>query len=169
VKTLTELHGGEVQARSAGPGEGATLVVTLPILEHPIVARTRTPLATTPRSILVIEDDRDVAEWLALALGISGHRVEIASDGLTGITKARELAPDVILCDIGLPGALDGYAVARRLQHDATHATLIALSGYSQPEDQARARDAGFEAHFSKPPDLDALERLLAKLPKRAH
>jgi len=119
--------------------------------------------------VLVIEDNNDAAEWLAEALRFSGHEVSVAFDGASGLAKARELDPDVILCDIGLPGAIDGYAVARTLQQDAVlaNAYRIALSGYAQPEDQERARNAGFETHIAKPPDLGALVRLLAELPRR--
>jgi PAS domain S-box-containing protein len=171
VKTLVEMHGGGVRAHSPGPGHGACFTITLPITDGER-AETTPPRAVTaiPRKVLVIEDNDDVAEWLATALALSGHDVTISADGEAGLAKARELDPDVILCDIGLPGALDGYAVARRLCEDESLATAyrIALSGYAQPADQKRARDAGFEAHVSKPPDLRALERLLAELPKRA-
>ena len=167
VKTLVEMHGGTVTARSAGAGRGACFTIMLPLadgeLEEP---RPRRGVAAAPRKVLVIEDNEDVAEWLATALTFSGHQVTITLDGETGLRKAREVAPDVILCDLGLPGRLDGFAVARALQEDATlaNAYRVALSGYAQPEDQKRARDAGFEAHLAKPPDLDVLERLLAEL-----
>jgi PAS domain S-box-containing protein len=170
VKTLVELHGGKVHACSAGPGQGACLSITLPLVDcEPTESRPKPRVAASPRNVLIIEDDPDVAEWLAHALTFSGHRVTTAIDGTAGLDKARQLSPDVILCDLGLPGGLDGYAVARRLQQDATlaHCYRIALSGYTQPEDQARARAAGFEAHISKPPDLAALEAMLAALPTR--
>ncbi|HSD89052.1 MAG TPA: ATP-binding protein, partial [Kofleriaceae bacterium] len=170
VKTLVEKHGGDVRVRSAGPGQGASLMITLPLTEVAPAEKRRVPgTSSTPRNVLIIEDDRDVAEWLADALTFSGHNVTISIDGREGLEKARELGPDVILCDIGLPGSLDGYAVARTLRHDPALARpfRVALSGYAQPEDQRRAHEAGFEAHFSKPPDLEALERLLAELPKR--
>ena len=170
AKTLVELHGGNVRARSAGPGQGATFTVTLPLVEcEPIVSRKVVASEAAPRNVLIIEDDEDAAEWLCVALSFHGHQLTIALDGATGIAKARELAPDVILCDIGLPGGLDGYAVARTLQEDAALSSTyrVALSGFTQPEDQARARAAGFDAHISKPPDLDALARMLAELPKR--
>ena len=170
VKTLVEMHGGGVRAHSAGPGHGACFTITLPIADgERAETSARRAVPATARKVLVIEDNEDVAEWLATALALSGHDVTVSSDGEAGLAKARELDPDVILCDIGLPGALDGYAVARRLRDDQSLATAyrIALSGYAQPADQKRARDAGFEAHVSKPPDLHALERLLAELPKR--
>jgi PAS domain S-box-containing protein len=170
VKTLVEMHGGDVRAHSAGPGQGASLTITVPVVDlEPVESPVMPAISRTPRNVLIIEDDPDVAEWLAEALTFSGHQVTISLDGSDGLEKARELGPDVVLCDIGLPGTLDGYAVARTLRQDAALARpfRVALSGYAQPEDQRRAREAGFEAHFSKPPDLEALERLLAELPKR--
>jgi two-component system CheB/CheR fusion protein len=169
VKTLVEMHGGEVTVRSAGPGEGATFTIAVPLGDAPAQAPRRWPRGTgAPRKVLVIEDNKDVAEWLAEALALAGHQVTITLDGEQGLAKARELDPDVILCDIGLPGSLDGYAVARALQGDPALATAyrVALTGYAQPEDQRRAREAGFEAHLSKPPDLDALEQILAEMPR---
>ena len=171
VKTLVEMHGGEVRARSAGPGRGAAFTVALPLAAAaPRPPGTASGIASTPRRILVIEDDLDVAEWLAQVLSFSGHQVTISLDGEHGLATARELVPEVILCDIGLGGELDGYAVAEALCQDPALASAyrVALSGYVQPEDQQRAREAGFEAHISKPPDLDALARLLAELPGRS-
>jgi two-component system CheB/CheR fusion protein len=170
VKTLVDMHDGDVRAHSAGPDCGACFTIALPVTTSERREPSPPPRVSTPRKVLVIEDNQDVAEWLATALALSGHDVTVSPDGEAGLAKARELGPEVILCDIGLPGALDGYAVARRLCEDAALATAyrVALSGYAQPADQKRARDAGFEAHISKPPDLDVLERLLAELPKRA-
>lgn len=115
-----------------------------------------------PKRVLVVDDNADAAESLADVLQLDGHRVEVARDGRAAIARARELRPDVVLCDIGLPD-LDGYAVARAIRADpALRATrLVALSGYAQPEDRARAREAGFDAHLAKPPRLDELADLL--------
>jgi PAS domain S-box-containing protein len=170
VKTLVEMHGGEVHARSAGPGQGAAFTITLALADSaPLDEGVVPTVAGLPRKILLIEDDQDVAEWLAQALSFSGHDVTITLGGEEGLAKARELGPEVILCDIGLPGALDGYGIARALTGDAATASAfrVALTGYAQPSDQDRAREAGFHAHLSKPPDLDVLEQLLAALPKR--
>jgi two-component system CheB/CheR fusion protein len=94
---------------------------------------------------------------------MDGHEVTVARDGAEGLERARAFRPEVVLCDIGLP-QMDGYAVARELRQvpEAARALLVALTGYAQPEDLARARDAGFDAHLAKPPDLEALARLLA-------
>ena len=112
----------------------------------------------------MIEDYADAAQSLADMLSLKGHRVEVVATGQEGIARARELAPEFVLCDIGLPD-IDGYEVARTLRADPRlHATcLVALSGYAQAEDRARATRAGFDAHLAKPAPLDELIRLLAR------
>jgi CheY-like chemotaxis protein len=117
-----------------------------------------------PRRCLVIEDNVDAAESLGLLLELIGHPAEVAFDGTAGLAAARRLPPDVVLCDIGLPGALDGYAVARAFRADPAlrAAFLIALTGYGREEDRRRALEAGFDTHLTKPADLDDLRRLLA-------
>jgi signal transduction histidine kinase/CheY-like chemotaxis protein len=164
VRGLVVLHGGEVTARSEGLGRGAEFLVRVPLAAARAGAEGPQDVAPAPagRSILVIEDNEDGAQSLADVLELQGHRVHIASDGRAGLALARELRPDVVLCDIGLPD-LDGYAVARTLRREgALEGTrLVALSGYAQPEDRQRARDAGFDAHLAKPPDFDALLRVL--------
>ncbi len=166
VKGLAELHGGTITAFSEGSGKGATFVVKLP------PDRRKTPrlsVVTTPpkrpalRRILIIEDNVDGAETLREALELEGHQVRVAHNGRDGIEKARAYLPEVILCDIGLPG-MDGHQVARTLRTDPTlhEVQLIALSGYAQPEDLEKAQEAGFDLHLSKPPDLEALWRTLA-------
>lgn len=115
------------------------------------------------RRCLLIEDHVDAAESLAMLLELIGHEVEVAFDGVSGLEKARASHPEVVLCDIGLPG-MDGYAVARALRAapETSTAFLIALTGYGQEDDRRRALEAGFDAHLLKPVDLDALRRLLA-------
>ena len=115
-----------------------------------------------PRRCLLIEDHVDAAESLAMLLELIGHEVEVAFDGATGLEKARSLRPEVVLCDIGLPG-MDGYAVARALRAapETSTAFLIALTGYGQDDDRRRALEAGFDAHLTKPADLEDLRRLL--------
>jgi len=114
--------------------------------------------------VLIIEDNLDAAQTLAQVLAFSGHSTRIAHDGRSGIALARELKPDLILCDIGLPD-VDGYEVARALRADGDFPTtrLVALSGYAQPEDRQRAKEAGFDDHLAKPPPLDLLNALLAR------
>ena len=108
----------------------------------------------------------DAAETLRDALELEGMSVAVAGDGTAGLAAARRNRPDVIVCDIGLPGDLDGYAVAREIRADpGLHDTpLVALTGYASPEDRARARDAGFERHLAKPCGIDQLMRAVAEL-----
>jgi PAS domain S-box-containing protein len=165
VKSIIDLHGGTVTAHSEGLGRGSRFLVRLPLVsagaepEKPRKLDTGTPAL----SVLVIEDNADGAQSLAYILQLHGHHVRVARDGRSGIALARKVQPDVIICDIGLPD-VDGYEVARTLRHDgALRGTrLVALSGYAQPEDRQRARDAGFDAHVPKPPDLDELLHVLA-------
>jgi CheY-like chemotaxis protein len=164
VKGLTEMHGGSVRAASAGPGQGAELVVRLPLVEESVAARVagpRAPRGGRSRRVLVVDDSKDSADSLAELVEMFGHTVEVAHDGPTAIAKARANPPDVILCDIGLPG-MSGYDVARALRVTASGPLqLVAVSGYAQPEDLKRAVEAGFDRHIAKPPDPDEIERLL--------
>jgi signal transduction histidine kinase/ActR/RegA family two-component response regulator len=167
VKGLVEMHGGEVAARSGGLGCGAEFTVCLPWepMAAPQVVTAICPVAagSRPQRILVVEDNQDAAESLKDLLELGGHEVHLAFTGPTGVAAARQLQPDVVLCDLGLPG-LDGFAVARTLrQSPATAAArLIAISGYGQEEDRRRCQEAGFDEHLIKPVDFAALERLLA-------
>jgi two-component system CheB/CheR fusion protein len=119
--------------------------------------------------VLIIEDNVDAADTLKDLLELGGHRVETAYDGAQGIAKARQLKPDVVLCDIGLPG-LDGYEVARALRADQTLCAtcLVALTGYAQLEDQRRAAEAGFDKHLSKPPTPEQIEEVLSQAAGRS-
>ena len=168
VKSLVEMHGGRVSAHSQGLGLGCEIVVTLPLAVAPAGAAEKAPVvtATSGSSVLLIEDNVDAAQSLADILQLNGHRVRVAYDGTTGIAMAVELKPDVVLCDIGLPD-VDGYQVARRLRADQSlrSTRLIAVTGYAQYADKKKAMDAGFDAHLTKPPDLDKLNELLAKRP----
>jgi len=163
LKGLAELHGGTVSARSEGPGKGAEFVVRLPAGKPvaPAKALVPVPKAERPKRVLVIEDNPDVAQSLRLVLEIQGHSVHVARTGREGIDTARTLRPEVVLCDLGLPG-IDGFAVGRALRRDPVLAgmTLIAVSGYAQPEDAERARDAGFERLLTKPVDPDDLAQI---------
>ncbi|HJX29830.1 MAG TPA: PAS domain S-box protein, partial [Thermoanaerobaculia bacterium] len=166
VRRLIELHGGVVEATSAGSGTGTEIRLRLPLDSRP--APSRTPeraeaSARGSRRCLVIEDNADAAESLALLLQLQGHEVEVARDGVTGVEKGRAFQPDIVICDIGLPGALDGYGVARAFRDDPAlrDVRLIALTGYGQEDDQRRAREAGFDVHVTKPADPETLKRLL--------
>ncbi len=166
AKNLVELHGGEVRAASPGLGQGAEFTVCLPLAPAAEAKQGPASQATVTggaRRVLLIEDNVDAAETLREALELGGHRVEVALTGPEGLAKARALKPEVVLCDIGLP-QLDGYAVARAIRSDPElrSAQLVALSGYALPEDVQRSREAGFDKHMVKPPDMGALQALLA-------
>jgi len=168
VRGLAELHGGEVSAHSDGPGRGARFTVKLPLVQKAAVTHGDLESRATAgegRKVLVIEDNQDSADSLCALLEFWGHQVAVAYDGASGLARARDFRPDIILCDLGLPDGLDGYAVARALRQDTVTAStyLVALSGYGQPEDKRRAREAGFDAHLTKPADLQVLERILSQ------
>ncbi|HET8541096.1 MAG TPA: MASE1 domain-containing protein [Anaeromyxobacter sp.] len=165
VKGLVQLHGGDVEARSEGPGRGSEFTLRLPAVDEPELAAER-PAARAPpvarRRVLVIEDNVDAAESLKDGLELSGHEVFVAHDGQEGLARARSLRPEVVLCDIGLPG-LDGYEVARRIRADPSLSPLlVAVTGYALPEDQRKAREAGFDRHLAKPFQFRDIEDALA-------
>jgi DNA-binding response OmpR family regulator len=163
------MHGGRVEAHSAGPGQGSEFIVRLPVLaERPADVPVLEPAAGEalgPCRILVVDDNEDAAESLALLLRLGEHEVRVAYDGQTALATARTFQPEIVLLDLGLPG-LSGYEVARRLRHepDMGEMRIVALTGWGQEEDRRRTRDAGFDHHLVKPVDPDALNRLLAAL-----
>jgi two-component system CheB/CheR fusion protein len=170
AKGIVELHGGTIHAESSGADQGATFTIALP-LDTTVSMEAGAPSgsAAPARRVLVVEDNVDAAETLRDLLEIEGHQVELAHDGRAALAKARSFQPDVVVCDIGLP-EMDGFEVARALRTEPgpSRPTLVALSGYAQPEDIARGREAGFDAHLAKPPSLEALSHLLAGAPARA-
>jgi len=165
VKGIVDLHGGEIRAESAGLGKGAEFVVWLPArvaFTGPSGGGTRERPAAEARRVLVVDDHRDAAETLADLLRLQGHLVEVAFDGVSALAALETASPDVVLCDIGLPG-MSGYELARAIRaRNRPGVQLIAISGYAQAEDVRRALEAGFDAHVAKPPDPDELERLLS-------
>ncbi|HEY3448125.1 MAG TPA: PAS domain-containing protein [Myxococcales bacterium] len=169
VRGLVELHGGRVSASSEGLGKGAEFEVRLPLAPSvaaaaPPPGAPRRPAGTHARRILVIEDNRDAAESLKEVLELDQHQVELAGSGPEGVALARATRPDLILCDIGLPG-MDGYEVARTLRADSDpglrRTPLVALSGFAAQEDVDRARAAGFDRHVAKPVEVSVLEGML--------
>ncbi|HKX51503.1 MAG TPA: response regulator [Candidatus Binatia bacterium] len=171
VKGLIELHGGEVHARSEGPGHGSEITIRLPTQKFADsgdpAPKSTIAGADAPACyrILVIDDNSLAARTLQIFLADKGHQVELAVTGPQGLEKARRYLPQVVLCDIGLPG-LDGYSVARQLRQEqgSNKMFLVAVSGYGQEEDQERAKSAGFDAYLVKPISLKDLEKLLAEL-----
>lgn len=166
---LVEMHDGSIEARSDGEGKGAEFVVRLPLVP-PYLAQ-NVLLEARSRSngrlrILLVEDNHDSAEMLRALLAMAGHEVEVASSGGQGLELARRHAPNVILCDLGLPDGMSGLEVAQRLRDDpATRAIpLVALTGYGRPEDRERSLQAGFDIHLTKPIDMDVLSDALDQL-----
>jgi signal transduction histidine kinase len=168
VKGLVELHGGGVTAQSAGLDQGAEFTVWLPLaMEQAAASQAGSESAAkSRRRVLVIEDDIEAADSLRDVLAFGEHEVEVAHNGPLGIDRAREFRPDVVLCDMGLPG-MDGFEVARALKADELlkGILLVAMGGSALPEDLQRSAEAGFEHHLTKPPSLQELEELLAILP----
>lgn len=165
VKGLVELHGGEVRAASEGVGRGSAFTVFLPLVGQP-EPREPDPAAEPDRPghlrILVVEDNADAADTLRDLLELFGHEVEVAYTGSEGLEAAHQFHPEVVLCDIGLPG-MDGYAVARRLREDPETAAsrLVALTGYGRDADRQLAQEAGFDLHLVKPVAPDELRQRL--------
>ena len=117
------------------------------------------------RRVLVIEDNVDSADAMGMVLQVQGHEVALAYTGTEGLEKARELRPEVILCDIGLPG-MTGYGIARAVRNDESIAAtfLVALTGYAAPQDIRRSKEAGFDAHLAKPLSFELYRRILDEL-----
>jgi PAS domain S-box-containing protein len=170
VKGWIELHGGTVTAASEGTGRGSRFTLRIPVVSQPApaVGPEVVPVKAAARRVLVIEDNVDAATSLKEVLELDAHEVALAFSGPEGLETARAFGPDVVLCDVGLPG-MSGYEIARRLRADVRlrRVALVALTGYALAEDAAKAREAGFDWHLAKPPDLGALGRILADLPRR--
>jgi PAS domain S-box-containing protein len=167
VRRLVELHGGTVTAHSAGPGQGSEFVVRLPgILEAPRPGAAAHPdggLPAVVRRLLVVDDNVDAADSLAMLLRLEGHEVRVAHNGPAALEVVQGYHPDLILLDLGMPG-MDGYEVARRLrqQPGLERVRLAALTGWAQLDDRRRTTEAGFDYHLTKPVEPEALQRLLA-------
>jgi CheY-like chemotaxis protein len=169
VRRLVEMHHGTVQAQSAGAGQGSEFVVRLPVLKEGQLSGALTngensTAVPVRRGILVVDDNQDAADSLALLLRLSGHEVRTCHDGPTALRLAAEANPEVVVLDIGLPG-MSGYEVARHLrqQDGPAQVLLIALTGYGQAEDERRSRAAGFDHHLTKPVDPERLRDLLTR------
>lgn len=170
VKQLVELHGGVVAAESAGVGQGSEFVVWLPLRAEPVPAGSPAALVSScaaalpdpaPRRVLVVDDVHDSADCIAEVMREWGYVAEPAYAGPTALQAAAERRPDLVLLDLGLPG-MDGYAVARILRERyGAQIRILALTGYGQPEDRERTRQAGFDGHFVKPLDFAALQAYL--------
>ncbi len=163
VKRLINMHEGAVVARSAGVGRGSAFEIRLPRLQLPIQPKMDAiTFSSTPRRILIVDDNIDAADSLSMLLATEGHQTQVAYRPNEALERAAAFHPDVALVDIGLPD-MDGYQLAQRLRAtpELTGLRLFALSGYGQPEDLKRSQAAGFDGHLVKPMDLAALQRAL--------
>ena len=169
TKGLVELHGGRIEARSAGVGCGSEFIVWLPHQGRQMNQRhLQSPVGTErpppSRRILIADDNRDAAESLAMLLQMENHEVRVVNDGQAALAAFAEFQPEVALLDIGMP-ALNGYEVARSIRRKRGPAvTLIAVTGWGQERDKANALFAGFNYHFTKPVDLDQIMDILRSL-----
>jgi CheY-like chemotaxis protein len=169
ARTLVELHGGRIEAKSQGLGKGSEFIVRIPaLLEEPVGAAPgdngSKALAPVQR-ILVADDNQDSAEVLASLLRGAGHDVRTANDGIAATKLWEAFQPKLAILDIGMP-KLNGYDVARRIREKGDrHTVLVAVTGWGQEDDKRRAREAGFDHHLTKPIDIDALEKIIGDLP----
>ena len=169
VKRLVEMHGGTIEARSAGEGLGSEFVVRLPVLTKPLAAAPHGPNDATKssalHSILIVDDNRDSADSLSMLLELTGKQTFLAHDGLEALEMAEKYRPQAMLVDIGLP-KLTGHEVCRRIreQHWGQDIVMIALTGWGQEDDRRKSQEAGFDGHLVKPVDYDELLDLLAEL-----
>lgn len=168
-RTLVELHGGTLQARSAGPDRGAEFIVRLPAgaaKSTPSAAQSHPTVPASKRlRILVVDDNVDFADSLGLMLRMLGHEVCVAHDGLAGLAAAETFHPEIALLDIGMP-RLDGFELAKRLRALPATASsrLVAVTGWGEAADRQRGREAGFDEHIVKPLEFDQLRELLVRL-----
>ena len=170
VKGLVEMHGGTVTAASEGEGKGSTFTVTLPVLaDQPDPRPQRRPttgrLAGPRRRVLVVDDNRDGADSLAMMLRLMGNEVRTANDGVEAVELAEQFRPEVILMDVGMP-RLNGLDATRRIREQpwGKTMTIIALTGWGQDGDQERSREAGCDGHLVKPVNLEDLQKLLGEM-----
>jgi PAS domain S-box-containing protein len=170
VKGLTQLHGGTVEARSAGLGLGSEFILRLPLAAESTVAPAPAddavaPLASSQPRVLIADDNKDAADSLAMLLNLSGHELRVAYSGRAALALAQTFRPHVAVLDIGMPD-MSGYEVARELRRESWGALvcLVALTGWGQPDDRRRAQEAGFDHHLTKPIDPEALAALIASI-----
>jgi CheY-like chemotaxis protein len=169
VKRLTEMHGGSIDATSNGEGQGSEFIVRLPILSKPTAVSQSTaeisPASPPRRRILIVDDNEDSADSLAMLLEITGNKTYMAHDGLEAVEAIEKYRPEVVLLDIGLP-RMDGHEVCRRIREQpwGKDIIMLALTGWGQEDDRRRSEEAGFNGHLVKPVDYDKLLELLGEL-----
>jgi CheY-like chemotaxis protein len=170
ARRLAEMHGGQLNATSAGPGQGSEFVVRLPLSVMEDIGTPETasasapsPSGSAPLRVMVVDDNRDSADMLALSLKLMGHEVMTLYDPLDALAAARSWHPDLAFLDVGMP-VLNGYSLAAQLRAadwpDGRQPRLVALTGWGQEEDRRRSSEAGFDEHLVKPADLQTIERV---------
>ncbi len=168
VKSLVSLHGGQVTAASPGPGLGSTFTIRLPLLQETSTPQPFTDEVTAASQalrVLVVDDNEDAANALAMLLEMNGHSVQVEHSGPAALRAAARFLPQAVFCDIGMP-SMDGYEVALQLRADARFADtlLVALTGWGSTEDKQRSREAGFDRHLTKPAGEEVVSALLADI-----
>jgi signal transduction histidine kinase/ActR/RegA family two-component response regulator len=171
ARRLVEMHEGRIDIRSPGPGKGTEVEIRLPIRvtqDVDVVAAEPPVVVRHNLRVLIVEDNLDAAEMLEMAVSDLGHVTRLAHDGATAVALARQFAPDVIFLDIGLP-VMNGYVVARTLRDlpELSHVYIAAVTGWGQEEDRRKAREAGFDSHFTKPLSPGVLEDVLGTIAQR--
>jgi PAS domain S-box-containing protein len=167
AQRLLKLHGGSIEARSEGPGQGSEFVVRLPLATHPEsfhpAAKPAARRTASSRRVLVVDDNRDAAESLETLLQLWGHQARSAQDGPQALSLAAEFRPEIVLLDIGLP-VMDGYEVARRMRAlpAGRNAMIVAVTGYGRNSDRLQSQEAGFDHHLVKPVQPEVLQELIA-------
>ncbi|SFD58384.1 ATP-binding protein [Paracidovorax konjaci] len=169
AQRLAQLHGGHVEARSAGPGQGSAFTLHLPVAQgtvSPPAPQGKAPAEAARLKVLVVDDDEDAAYPIVTVLEWSGMETQSVTSGQAALGLLERWKPDVALLDLGMPG-MDGYTLARHMAATHPAVALIAISGWGQPEDVARCREAGFSTHFVKPVDLDAVGEAVRQVAQR--
>jgi CheY-like chemotaxis protein len=165
ARRLVEMHGGRIEASSEGPGRGSVFTIDLPVAHlAQMDSADMTPrVEHVSRRVLIVDDNEDAAESLAMLIEVLGGQARIALNGLAGLQAVAEFRPDLVLLDIGMPG-IDGYETCRRIRLEpfGRDVLVVALTGWGQEQDKRRALDAGFDAHLTKPADPAVLERILS-------
>ncbi|QJR10089.1 Sensor histidine kinase RcsC [Usitatibacter rugosus] len=168
ARQLMKLHGGTIEASSEGLGRGSEFRVRLPVLDHALAAESSAPnlaQGLEGKRVLVVDDNRDAGDSLAMILRMLGCDVRVAGEGPEALEVLKSFAAEVVLLDIGMPG-MDGYQVAREIHRNAggSRPVIIALTGWGQEQDRLKAREAGFDHHLVKPAEIGPLQELLASL-----